>query len=65
MTCSSCVGAISEALNRYVWIKKVDVNLLSNSASVLFEGADRQDQIARIIEDVGYTAKLNDFEDMR
>ncbi|KAH7030556.1 E1-E2 ATPase-domain-containing protein [Microdochium trichocladiopsis] len=62
MTCSSCVGAINEALERYAWIKKVEVNLLSNSASILFEGKDHQDQISKIIEDAGYTAKLNDME---
>ena len=60
MTCSSCIGAIKGALKNFGWIKKVDINLLSNSATVIFEGKGHLPEIAGIIEDIGYEATLND-----
>ncbi|KAJ6166912.1 hypothetical protein N7470_002359 [Penicillium chermesinum] len=64
MTCSSCIGAISGALKNFGWIKKVDINLLSNSATVVFEGKDHLPEIARTIEDIGYEATLNDVNEL-
>ncbi|BCS17692.1 heavy-metal-associated domain-containing protein [Aspergillus puulaauensis] len=42
------------------WIKTVDINLLSNSATIIFEGRDQLPEIAGIIEDMGYEAALNE-----
>ncbi|KAJ5084987.1 hypothetical protein N7532_009758 [Penicillium argentinense] len=64
MTCSSCIGAINGALKNFGWIKKVDINLLSNSATVVFEGKDHLPEIAGIIEDIGYEATLNDVNEL-
>lgn len=64
MTCSSCIGAINGALKNFGWIKKVDINLLSNSATVIFEGKDHLPEIAGIIEDIGYEAALNDVNEL-
>lgn len=64
MTCSSCIGAIKGALKDFDWIKTVDINLLSNSATVIFEGKDNLPEIARVIEDIGYEAALNDVNEL-
>jgi Cu+-exporting ATPase len=64
MTCSSCIGAIKGALKNFGWIKRVDINLLSNSATVIFEGKDHLPEIARVIEDIGYEATLNDVNEL-
>ena len=64
MTCSSCIGAIQGALKNFVWIKRVDINLLSNSATVIFEGRDNLPEIAGVIEDIGYEATLNDVNEL-
>lgn len=64
MTCSSCIGAIQGALKNFGWIKRVDINLLSNSATVIFEGRDNLPEIARVIEDIGYEATLNDVNEL-
>lgn len=64
MTCSSCIGAINGALKNFDWIKKVDINLLSNSATIIFEGKDHLPEIAGIIEDIGYEATLNDVNEL-
>merc|ERR1712093_190937 len=39
MNCSSCVGTITEAIRQHGWVHSVEVNLLTNSASVVFEGS--------------------------
>ncbi|KAI0625770.1 copper-transporting P-type ATPase [Pyrenophora tritici-repentis] len=59
MTCSSCVGNVTQALKPHKWIDKVDVNLISNSATVVFKGKQHLPEIKQSIEDVGYTATLN------
>ncbi|PVI03069.1 heavy metal translocatin [Periconia macrospinosa] len=60
MTCSSCVGTITKELENLPWIKSIDVNLITNSATVVFEDKNRLDDIQTEIEAVGYDAKLND-----
>ncbi|KXL41580.1 hypothetical protein M433DRAFT_720 [Acidomyces richmondensis BFW] len=62
MSCSSCVGKITDTLNQHEWITKVDVNLVSGSATVEFVGKDRLEDIAKIIGELGYNATLSDVE---
>lgn len=59
MTCSSCVGTVTNALNGFSWIESVEVNLVSNSATVLFTGKDHLPEIQDAIEDAGYDATLD------
>lgn len=59
LTCSSCVGNVTRALEPHAWIKSIDVNLVSNSATVVFTGKKHLLEIEGIIEDVGYTATLD------
>ncbi len=59
MTCSSCVGNITTALQQHGWITSADVNLISNSAMVVFDGKDNLAQIREKIEDAGYSATLD------
>jgi P-type Cu+ transporter len=62
MTCSSCVASITRALVPFKWIRNVQVNLVSNSATVVFEGKDHLPEIAEAIEAHGYDANLTDWE---
>ena len=62
MTCSACVGNVSRALEAHSWIERVDVNLVTNSASVVFAGSTNVAQITNTIEDAGYEAKLDKLE---
>lgn len=59
MTCSRCSGFVSDALKQHSWIDKVDVNLVSNTATILFTGKDHLSEIKETIEDVGYDATLD------
>ncbi|KAJ5343455.1 hypothetical protein N7541_008004 [Penicillium brevicompactum] len=62
MTCSSCVGKVTDALKQNEWITTVDVNLVSASATVELSGKDHLHEIPGIIRDLGYTATLSDVE---
>lgn len=62
MTCSACVSNVSRALEAHNWIEKVDVNLVTNSATIVFAGKDNAAQITQTIEDAGYDAKLDKIE---
>jgi Cu+-exporting ATPase len=59
MTCSRCSGFVSDALNQHPWIERVDVNLVSNTAAVVFCGKEHLKEIKETIEDVGYEATLD------
>lgn len=64
MSCSSCVAAISEALQTKPWITSTDVAFLSNSASVTFYGRHHLDEIIETIEDSGFDASPVSCADM-
>ncbi|KAI9847450.1 MAG: hypothetical protein M1838_000869 [Thelocarpon superellum] len=64
MTCSSCVGTISRALDSYPWIHSVDVSLLTNSASVIVEGNARVQAVADAITKLGYDATVETSEEV-
>ncbi|KAM7192900.1 E1-E2 ATPase domain containing protein [Rhypophila sp. PSN 637] len=58
MTCAACSNSITYNLKEKVWIKDVTVNLLTNSASVIFEGKENANKVAQEIKDIGYDATL-------
>ncbi|KAJ6105300.1 hypothetical protein N7523_010110 [Penicillium sp. IBT 18751x] len=62
MSCSSCVAKVTDTLNQHEWITKVDVNLVTGSATVEFQGKDHLQDISRIIDELGYPATLSDVE---
>ncbi|KAF2109498.1 E1-E2 ATPase-domain-containing protein [Lophiotrema nucula] len=59
MTCSSCVGNVTNALKSHAWIEKVDVNLVTNSATIVFLDKEHLSEITESIEDAGYDATLD------
>lgn len=61
MSCSSCVGKITQALEAHSWVKAVDVNLLTSSAMVTFEAKDHLGELISTIGETGYEAKLSDL----
>ncbi|RBQ72703.1 hypothetical protein VDGD_05491 [Verticillium dahliae] len=59
MTCASCSNAITAELNKLDWISNVAVNLVSNSATVDFTVAGKENDTAEAIEDMGYEATVD------
>ena len=60
MTCASCVGTISKALEKTPWVASNKVNLLSASATVRIHGDNHIDELVEIIEDAGYDVKVQE-----
>jgi Cu+-exporting ATPase len=56
---SRCSEFVSDTLKQHLWIEKVDVNLITNTASVLFTGKHHLLVIKESIENAGYDAMLD------
>lgn len=59
LTCSSCVGTVTEAIRSLSWVQRAEVSLVTNSATVVLEGKSHADLVIATVEDVGYGATLN------
>ncbi|KAF4441682.1 hypothetical protein F53441_11942 [Fusarium austroafricanum] len=59
MTCAVCVNTITQEIEKYPWIAKVAVNLVSNSATIEYTEEDRAQEIVDAIEDLGYEAAID------
>ncbi|KYK55140.1 hypothetical protein DCS_07102 [Drechmeria coniospora] len=64
MTCAVCVNTITDEVQKHPWVSKIAVNLVSNSATVDFTGADHGPDIVESIEDLGYDATLDSVVDL-
>lgn len=65
MTCSSCVSSITHAVQQLPWVRSIDVNLLTSSGTVVFDGKHRVDEIVRTIEDTGFDATVEKFAELQ
>ncbi|KAK7224975.1 hypothetical protein V2G26_012978 [Clonostachys chloroleuca] len=61
MSCSSCVGSITQAVEELTWVETVHVNLLTSSATIVFLDRSHLDELVSTITDAGYTVKLSDL----
>lgn len=59
LTCAACVGNVTRALKPLEWMEQVDINLVSNSATIVFKGKEHLPEIQETIEDIGYEASLD------
>lgn len=50
MTCAACANNITKEMKKRDWVKDITVNLLSNSATVEFQGHANKDKIAEDID---------------
>ena len=63
MHCEACVSKIEEALYNINGIEKVAVNLNNEMATI--QGNAKIDKIINIIDDLGYTATLNNNSEIK
>lgn len=62
MTCASCAASVTHALNGLDFVQAVNVNLITNSATVAFNGAKTlSEKIVETVEDVGFDASIADL----
>ena len=59
LTCATCVGNVTRALEILPWIEHVDISLVSGSATIVFTGKEHLPEIKTTIEDVGYEASID------
>ncbi|KAK6002725.1 hypothetical protein QM012_001475 [Aureobasidium pullulans] len=64
MTCSACVTNVSQAISQHTFVQDVNVNLLSNSATVVFSGRSNDKIISESIDDAGYDVSLNELDSL-
>lgn len=65
MTCAVCVNAITDELGRLEGVLDAVVSLVSNSATVTFDGGNaRVPQIVEAIEDLGYEATVDNVTNL-
>ena len=58
MTCSSCVSSITQALKSLPMVHTVNVNLLTNSAVVVFGEGGTIEDVVNAVEDSGFDATV-------
>ncbi|KAF2096665.1 heavy metal translocatin [Rhizodiscina lignyota] len=59
MTCSSCVASITGVVKEHSWVDSVDINLISNSGTIIFKGKENLPKLTETIEDAGFDATVN------
>lgn len=62
MTCSSCVSSITHAVEQLSSVRTVNINLLTSSGVVVFEGKDNIQNITEAIEDCGFEVSVDKLE---
>lgn len=66
MSCASCTNTITNELNQLDFVEDVVVNLLTNSATVVYNGPQTNSgKLVDQIEDIGFEAALDEVEKLR
>lgn len=62
MTCSSCVGSVTNVLEGLPWVRSASVNLLTNSAIAVIQGDQNAEDLVEALEDAGFGASVQHVE---
>jgi P-type Cu+ transporter len=63
MTCASCSGSITKELEGFQFVKQVNINLMTNSGTVVYVGPKNNiHKITQAIEDIGYEASVDKIQ---
>ncbi|KAG5299023.1 copper-sulfate regulated protein [Histoplasma capsulatum G186AR] len=62
MSCSSCAGTVTSAVEQLSFVKSVDVAFLTHSASLTIRGPKENiDEVLSVIDGLGYEGELQDI----
>jgi heavy metal translocating P-type ATPase len=64
MTCSACSNAITAQLEQLPFVESVSISAISNSGTVVFEGQENLARVTEAIEDAGFDAAVDKFEQL-
>ncbi|KAK3383995.1 E1-E2 ATPase-domain-containing protein [Lasiosphaeria ovina] len=59
MTCAACANNITKEMKKKDWVRDITVNLLSNSATIEFQGETNAEKLVEAIEDLGYDGAID------
>ena len=62
MTCSSCTSTVDRGVSGLPFVDSINVNLITNSAEVIFAGSINLQKIVDAIEDMGYDCTVDHSE---
>ena len=62
MTCASCVARVEKALRRVPGVAAAEVNLATETASVIFAEGAAPEALVAAVRDAGYAARLSPLE---
>jgi heavy metal translocating P-type ATPase len=62
MTCASCVGNVTKALEAQPFVETANVNLLTKSATIIITGKEYVDELVYVMQDAGYDATIDKLE---
>ncbi|KAF2435828.1 heavy metal translocatin [Tothia fuscella] len=65
MTCSACVASVTRAVEQLPYVRSINVSLLTNSASIIFDGKQHGEEIVQTIEDAGFDATMENLEQVK
>ncbi|KAJ5467668.1 hypothetical protein N7475_005420 [Penicillium sp. IBT 31633x] len=66
MSCASCANSITAQIQQLVFVKEINVNLLTNSATVIYAGSrGTADIIVEQINDIGFEASLDEVNSVQ
>ncbi|PWY92038.1 heavy metal translocatin [Aspergillus heteromorphus CBS 117.55] len=61
MSCAACANSITNEITQLDFVENITVNLLTNSAAVIFTGPQSNiDKVVEQIEDIGFEASLDE-----
>ncbi|KAI9758043.1 MAG: hypothetical protein M1815_005320 [Lichina confinis] len=64
MTCGTCTGKITNALESKPWVRSANVSFLTTSASVVVEGKKHVDELVAAVAELGYEAEATSAEEI-
>lgn len=64
MTCSSCTSAVSQGVSELAFVDLINVNLMTNSATVVFTDESNLQKIVDAIEDLGYDCTVDTYRSL-
>lgn len=65
MSCSACVNTITQQIELLPFVEKVDINLLTNSATIIVNNVNKVDQLKETVEDCGFDYDQVEVKEVR
>ncbi|PYI01368.1 putative copper resistance-associated P-type ATPase [Aspergillus sclerotiicarbonarius CBS 121057] len=66
MSCASCANSITNEVKQLAFVEDITVNLLTNSAAVVFTGPESNiEKVVEQIEDIGFEASLDEVNKVK